>query len=295
MYCAVHDYDSWRDAARELIRARVEPAAVTWGRPGGQQDLLQQSASPPSARRSPAGKGGSVSASPAVTTPPAFAQIAREVACHRAPDNWGLLYSVLWRIQFENRALLDHAADAQVSRLQKLSRQVHRDYHKMKAFVRFQRVAQPPVYEEPATEQFVSWFEPSHRIVRMTAPFFARRFPNMRWSILTPDECAHWDGGQLQYSAGLGERPNLRDDWEALWRTYYRHIFNPARLKPAAMQAEMPKKYWKNLPEAGLIPQLMRDAEQQTAQMITRPAEEGWRKTARSAWVQAQQRKLRER
>ena len=43
------------------------------------------------------------------------------------------------------------------------------------------------------------------------------------------------------------------DDAEALWLTYYRSIFNPARLKVKAMQTEMPKKYWRNLPEAALI------------------------------------------
>ncbi|MGO7668145.1 DUF4130 domain-containing protein, partial [Rhizobium ruizarguesonis] len=31
--------------------------------------------------------------------------------------------------------------------------------------------------------------------------------------------------------------------FDDLWRTYYASIFNPARLKLKAMQAEMPKKY----------------------------------------------------
>ena len=42
---------------------------------------------------------------------------------------------------------------------------------------------------------------------------------------------------------------------------YYRNIFNPARLKVKAMQAEMPKKYWKNLPEAAAIPEMIATAE----------------------------------
>ena len=47
------------------------------------------------------------------------------------------------------------------------------------------------------------------------------------------------------------------DALDDLWRTYYRSIFNPARLKVRAMQSEMPKKYWKNLPEAELIAELI--------------------------------------
>jgi uracil-DNA glycosylase family protein len=52
-----------------------------------------------------------------------------------------------------------------------------------------------------------------------------------------------------------------------LWLTYYASIFNPARLKVKAMQAEMPKKYWKNLPEAALIPELVAAAPSRVAAM----------------------------
>ncbi len=58
---------------------------------------------------------------------------------------------------------------------------------------------------------------------------------------------------------------------EDLWRTYYASTFNPARLRPQAMQSEMPKRYWKNLPEAALIPELMAAASVRTEAMVTRP------------------------
>ena len=50
------------------------------------------------------------------------------------------------------------------------------------------------------------------------------------------------------------------DRLEETWRRYYASIFNPARLKVKAMQAEMPKKYWRNLPEASLIKPLIEGA-----------------------------------
>ena len=50
------------------------------------------------------------------------------------------------------------------------------------------------------------------------------------------------------------------DALDDLWRTYYRNIFNPARVKISAMQSEMPKKYWKNLPEAALIAGLIAES-----------------------------------
>jgi DNA polymerase len=83
----------------------------------------------------------------------------------------------------------------------------------------------------------------------------------MRWSILTPDRCAHWDLARQTFTPGVDKSQAPRDDnVEALWLTYYSHIFNPARVKVHAMQAEMPKKYWRNLPEAVVIPSLLQDA-----------------------------------
>ncbi|MEV9012116.1 DUF4130 domain-containing protein, partial [Klebsiella pneumoniae] len=57
-----------------------------------------------------------------------------------------------------------------------------------------------------------------------------------------------------------------------LWLTYYASIFNPARGKVKAMQAEMPKKYWKNLPEAALIADLLAQAPARVAAMAASEA-----------------------
>ena len=91
-------------------------------------------------------------------------------------------------------------------------------------------------------------------IVEAEAPFFARRFPNMRWSILGPRRSAHWDGRALLLGPGMSrEAAPAGDALEQLWRTYYASIFNPARTRPRAMRAEMPKKYWHLLPEAAIV------------------------------------------
>jgi DNA polymerase len=52
----------------------------------------------------------------------------------------------------------------------------------------------------------------------------------------------------------------MSEPTDALWLTYYYTNFNPARFKVKAMQAEMPKKYWRNMPEAALIPSLIAGA-----------------------------------
>ncbi len=137
----------------------------------------------------------------------------------------------------------------------------------MRAFVPFRTVAA----EDGGAPWYVAWFEPAHHIVEANAPFFRDRFASMRWSILTPDRCAHWDGSTILFTAGLTrDKAPSADAVEPLWRQYYAHIFNPARLKVHAMQKEMPKRYWQNLPEAGLIPDLLRQAPSRVQTMLAR-------------------------
>ena len=96
----------------------------------------------------------------------------------------------------------------------------------------------------------------------------------MRWSILTPDGCAHWDTRSLDFSEGVTRDAAPDDDaLEELWRTYYAHIFNPARLNPRMMRQEMPQKYWKHLPETQLLPELIRTAGQRVREMQEREAQ----------------------
>ncbi|MFC0388261.1 UdgX family uracil-DNA binding protein [Muricoccus vinaceus] len=140
-----------------------------------------------------------------------------------------------------------------------------------------------PAPAEPQTEspaiapapdsRFVAWFEPEHHILRAEAGFFARRFAALRWSILTPGLSAHWDGEEVAFGPGArrADAPS-EDAAEGLWRTYFASIFNPARLKPDAMRAEMPRKYWRNLPEAQDIPRLMAEAPKRVAEMVARGA-----------------------
>ena len=112
-------------------------------------------------------------------------------------------------------------------------------------------------------------FEPDHLIVRLNTAFFRKRFAGMNLSILTPDECVHWDGIHITYTEGVEKSvaPDS-DELEELWLGYYRSIFNPARLKIKMMQTEMPKKYWKNLPEAEIIEELITGSGEKVQSMM---------------------------
>jgi probable DNA metabolism protein len=179
-------------------------------------------------------------ASAAARVPRRFLALAALVACHRDPARWGALYRVLWRLTRGGEPrLLAVSVDPDVLRLTRMAKAVRRDEHKMHAFVRFRAVADAGGGEP----EYVAWFEPEHDVVARAAPLFARRFPNMRWAILTPRGTARWDGAALSFGPGVPVREGPRDDsLEALWGVYYAHVFNPARVKLAAMRSEMPAR-----------------------------------------------------
>ncbi|WP_343293607.1 TIGR03915 family putative DNA repair protein [Vandammella animalimorsus] len=234
--------EAWRDQARQAWCAAIAPEALDW-LAGDERTLIAAAA----VAQAPVQR-------PAPHVPKNFLALAMQVLCHREPQRFALLYRLLWRLASGERGLLDRVTDPDVHHALRLAQAVRRDTHKMKAFVRFRELP-------GQTDAFVAWFEPEHWIVDRVAPFFARRFTGMRWCLLTPYRSAAWDGAQLQYGPGAQrEAAPGEDPGEALWQTYYAHIFNPARLNPRMMRQEMPQKYWHLLPEAQLLPQLMGEA-----------------------------------
>jgi probable DNA metabolism protein len=253
------DFAAWRDQARRLVQADVPPDRVTWSTPDGGDGSLF-GAGPGADKRLPAPRPGA----PQARANRAFLDLAGKAALHSDPERFALLYRLLWRLQTRPQ-LLDDAADGDVIKLETLARVVRRDIHKMRAFVRFRSVI-----EDDGSERFAAWFEPSHHILRANARFFVERFAAMRWSILTPRGSLHWDGEVLSEGppAQRGDAPE-GDPAEDLWRRYYASTFNPARLKIGAMLKEMPRKYWKNMPEAALIPALVAGAQAREAAMVS--------------------------
>ncbi|RZA19633.1 MAG: DNA metabolism protein, partial [Lysobacteraceae bacterium] len=217
--------DGFREAARAALRADIAPEHLDW-EAGSQHSLLAL----PDVRSAPP-----LRASPRV--PSAFIGLAETVLCHRDAQRHGLLYRLLWRITHGEPHVLATPTDADTRRTMQLAQEVRRDAHKMKAFVRFREVP-------GERDNFIAWFEPGHHILQRVAPFFARRFAGMRWAILTPGASALWDGGTLSFGpGGAPQDAPAEDAGEDLWRTYYAHIFNPARLNPRMMRQEMPQRY----------------------------------------------------
>lgn len=279
----VEEFEQWRLEARRLLAENIHPTDVDWQADASQPSLFTPSSATSTQNEDASGDEDSrnaaadsrklsLAARSATTVPQAFLSLAKHVACHRSPERWSLLYRTLWRIVNEQRELLNITTDDDTYRLLQMQNAVTRDAHKMKAFVRFRKVAKDP-------ENYVAWHRPDHRIVRLVAPFFARRFKAMNWSIFTPDRSVSWDQIELRYGDGVpASDVKQEDSLEELWKTYYGAIFNPARVKVAMMKREMPIRHWPTLPEAALIPELLAEAPSRVDEMLE--AREGFAQTA---------------
>jgi len=247
------NFAAWQKVARRLLANELAPENTIWEELGSDQPALamfdeHEKGDAPDTR---------------FRVPKSFVESARRVACHRDPKRWALLYRLLWRLIHGEPHLLDIVVDPDVNDFVCMDKAVRHDVHKMRAFVRFRAI------EHEGATWHVAGFEPEHHIVELNAPFFRDRFANMYWSILTPKRSVHWDKQNLTFTAGVpkSEAPGV-DATEELWRTYYGSIFNPARVKTKSMQKEMPKRYWKNLPEAEIIPVLLEEAPARVEKML---------------------------
>ncbi|QJE00382.1 UdgX family uracil-DNA binding protein [Massilia forsythiae] len=280
----VASFAEWREAARALLAYEIAPERVTWGSPHGggdlftstpQTDLAQDAAMPAQAGAAP--EGGADTAADAVAAgapdvaslpplpartprptphlPRSFMEMLQSAACCRVPDRWAFLYRVIWRWQLGQHDV-QSPADEDGARLQAMVKAVRREEHDMHAYIRFRE--RP---EEAGAPRFVAWYEPQHDVLPQVAKHFVNRMGKVSWMIATPDASVLWDGRTLHNAGPLvkGEE-ELEDGGEALWLTYYRSIFNPARLNTTVMQQHIQSHRWKNLPEGKIVPHMVSEA-----------------------------------
>ncbi|MBO9670054.1 MAG: UdgX family uracil-DNA binding protein [Sphingobium sp.] len=253
---APDDFDDWRNKARAFLGDDIPPEQIVWS--------MANDAAPDLFATDAVQFFRTGHHAPTISRD--LLDLLRTALLHREPSRFALAYRLLWRMQ-SDRGIAGDPSDPDVIAIRALAKGVRRDIHKMHAFLRFRKVG-----DAGGREQFAAWFEPEHHITRAVAGFFRDRFTSVDWLIVTPEASIGWDGIALREGPG-GQRGDVpdADAVEAEWRTYYASIFNPARLKTHAMKKEMPLKYWHNLPEADLIPALVRNAETRVSTMIDLP------------------------
>jgi probable DNA metabolism protein len=223
------DVAGFREEARVLLAQQVPPEAVQWRTEPAQNS--DQFADPPSPGDSrPRGIAKAASS----IVPASFLRLCEIVVLHNDPSRFSLLYRLLWRLVHEP-GLRHNPVDPDMLHAHQMGQSVRRDMHKMKAFLRFRTV-----HDEGGPLQ-LAWFDPAHHIVEAAAPWFARRSPQTRWAIMTPERSVEWDTRQLHFGPGLKRVHAPRSDADdAAWLACYEQVLGAHRKAVAHARGEPP-------------------------------------------------------
>ena len=148
------------------------------------------------------------------------------------------------------------AGDEKVRQLLRLYQQMHREIHRMHAFVRFQQTPDG---------MYVGLISPDFNCLPLIGDHFAARYPAMEWLIYDTRRHygLHWnkdtkraefitldaaqDGTLKSLSADMLDA--TEPDYQELWQTYFRAVDIPERKNLKLHLQHVPKRYWKYLTE----------------------------------------------
>ena len=179
-----------------------------------------------------------------------------------------LYYTYLWeqpgfeqvifsyiKLAFDNTESIEGNYTAPcVLQVQQAAKQLHREKHRMEAFVRFQKTAD---------ELYYAHIEPDFNVLPVIIAHFTKRYADQRWAIydtrrrygayydlqttsfITLDAVPRKGMGLLPESALMPEEQT----YQQLWQVYFDHVNIPERKNPKLHLRHIPKRYWKYLSE----------------------------------------------
>lgn len=152
------------------------------------------------------------------------------------------------RYVFENQLSIEHDfGNAFVLFVAQTARKVHREKHRMEAFVRFQ-LTKDGIY--------FSLVAPDYNVLPLIIRHFKERYADQRWMIYdrVRNYGIYYDlekvdtvWMEMDKQEGIWD-PN-ENDYQALWQTYYKGANIAGRVNRKLQLQHMPKRYWKYLPE----------------------------------------------
>jgi len=158
-------------------------------------------------------------------------------------------------IQRNHASILENFANEFILKASQIERMMHREVHRMHAFVRFQKAKEGIFYAA---------IEPDFNVLPLIGDHFERRYADQRWVIfdtkrhygiyydLTETQFVTLDSPIFNLSSG-DLNPEIVDDaeliYQALWKNYF-HSVNIAERKNTKLHIRhVPKRYWKYLIE----------------------------------------------
>ena len=149
--------------------------------------------------------------------------------------------------------ILENFREPDVLKIHRIERQIHREEHRMHAFVRFQ---------ETQDGLFVALVNPDFNILPLLSPHFKDRYPAFKWLIYDTKRRyglyhehhkARFVTLDDQHHRYLSEEilTSAETDYQALWKTYFKSVDIPERRNMKLHLQHVPKRYWKYLVEKG--------------------------------------------
>jgi len=138
--------------------------------------------------------------------------------------------------------------------LQQASRKVHREKHRMEAFVRFQLTKDNLYY---------CIIQPDFNVLPLISNHFEKRYADQRWLIYDSRrkygiyyDLEKVDEITLNFEADLNNAESIKsvcdekeELYQQLWKTYFNSVNIAARKNMKLHIQHMPKRYWKYLTE----------------------------------------------
>lgn len=134
----------------------------------------------------------------------------------------------------------------EVKEIDLIERKVLGEVHIFTGFVRFSIINDKFLYAS---------IEPDHNILELLSPHFADRFNNEYWiihdikrNIASIYNKVSWEITEMNDEI-YSYLKNHNDEFEDLWRSYFKSATIKERLNPKLQRKSMPKRYWNNLTE----------------------------------------------
>ena len=157
-----------------------------------------------------------------------------------------LLAAIRLMIQYPEEQVLENYGNTAIAAIQKAAKSVGREVHRMKEFVRFEKVG----------DLYFAKIVPEYDVLALVVPHFKNRFSDQQWVLYDPqraygfaydlEEVFPFTPADKQFGK---LSTSLPDGYEMLWKTYFQHINIAERKNSKYQLRNMPKRYWQYLPE----------------------------------------------
>lgn len=169
-------------------------------------------------------------------------------------DIENVLYRYIAYILSAKGNVENNFGNADVMTIQQVSRKVHREKHRMEAFVRFQLTKDNLYY---------CIIQPDYNVLPLISIHFEKRYADQKWLIYDSSRkygiyydlkntseitlTFHTDTNNVEAQKAIcdGNEPL----WQILWQQYFSSVNIAARKNTKLHIQHMPKRYWKYLPE----------------------------------------------